>query len=137
MARESDGINLKGLHARKIVQNKSQNCVTVHVGHYFLLKSYSDFLCEKDENGTFLLESQICTWNSSLHQFKRCYVCFSYVKGFWPRNGCTPLFAVDGTFTTTGIIKHMLSFAVSYDGNNQLVHLAYGVCDIENAENWK
>ena len=98
MARESDGIHLKESHARKIVQSKSQNSVTVHIGHYFLLKSYFDFLCEKDENGTFLLESQICTWNSSLHQSKRCYVCFSNVKEFWSRNGCTPLFAVDGTF---------------------------------------
>ncbi len=26
---------------------------------------------------------------------------------------------------------------MSYDGNNELVHLAYGVCDIENTENWK
>jgi len=49
----------------------------------------------------------------------------------------TPLSVVDGTLTTTGDIKHTLLFAVSYDGNNELVHLAYGVCDIENTENWK
>ena len=23
------------------------------------------------------------------------------------------------------------------DGNNELVHLAYGVCDVKNTENWK
>jgi len=137
MARESDGIHLKESHARKIVQSKSQNSVTVHIGHYLLVKSYFAFLCEKDANGTFLLESQICSWDSSLPQFKRCYVCFSYVKEFWLRNGCTPLFVVDATFTTSGIIKHTLLFAVSYDGNNKLVHLAYAACDIEDAENWK
>ena len=137
MAKESDGINLKVSHARTIVTSKSQNNVCVHLGQYLLLQSYFDFLRQKDEQGTFVLESQMCTWNQSLNQFKRCYVCFSYVKEFWSRNGCTPLFAVDGTFTTTGIIKHTLLYAVSYDGNNELVHLAYGVCDVENTENWR
>ena len=137
MTRESDGIHLTKSHAYKIVQTKSQNSVSVHLGQYLLLKSYFEFLCAKDESGTFVLETQFCTWNPLLHQFKRCYVCFSYVKEFWSRKGCTPLFAVDGTFTTTGIIKHTLLFAVSYDGNNELVHLAYCVCDIENTENWQ
>ena len=26
---------------------------------------------------------------------------------------------------------------VSYDGNNELVYLAYCVCDVENANNWQ
>ena len=34
-------------------------------------------------------------------------------------------------------IKHTLLYAVSYDGDNELVHLAYGVCDVENTENWE
>ena len=83
-----------------------------------------------------MLETQTCTWDESLEQFKRCHVCFSFVKTFWSNNGCISLFAVDGTFTTTGIIKHTLLFAVSYDGNNELVHLAYCICDIEITENW-
>ena len=88
-------------------------------------------------------EWNFSSWITNLHlEFfftsnQEIYVCFSYVKEFWSRNGCTPLFAVDGTFTTTCIFKHTLLFAVSYDGNNQLVHFAYGVRDTENAENWK
>ena len=112
MTRESDGIHLTKSHAYKIVQTKSQNSVPVHIGQYLLLESYFEFLCAKDENGTFVLETQSCTWNPLLHQFKRCYVYFSYVKEFWARNGCTPLFAVDGTFTTSGIIKHTVETQV-------------------------
>ena len=62
---------------------------------------------------------------------------FFFLKQFWTNDGCVPLFAVDGTFTTSGVIKHTLLFAVSYDGNNELVHLAYCVCDVENANNWQ
>ena len=102
-----------------------------------LLKSYFDFLSGKDQNGTFILETQTCNWDASSGQFKRCYACFSFLKQFWTNGGCVPLFAVDGTFTTSGVIKHTLLFAVSYDGNNELVHLAYCVCDVENANNWQ
>ena len=136
MAKESDGITLKKSHAHNVVQDKALNSVPIHIGQYLLLKDYFAFLSAKDETGTFVLETQTCTWDESLEQFKRCYVCFSFVRIFWSNNGCIPLFAVDGTFTTTGIIKHTLLFAVSYDGNNELVHLAYCICDIENTENW-
>ena len=101
------------------------------------MKPYFDFLSDKDQEGTFILESQTCTWDASLQQFKMCFVCFLYVKEFWANNGFTPLFAVDGTFTTSGIMRHRLLLAVSYDGNNELVHLAFGVCEIENTENWR
>jgi len=46
---------LKMSHAHNIVQTKSQNRVSIHIGQYLLLKSYFDFLCDKDEKGTFLL----------------------------------------------------------------------------------
>jgi len=137
MVKASDGITLGKTQAHSIVKSKSSTSTHIHIGQYLLLKSYFDFLCDKDQNGTFVLETQPCTWDSSLEQFGRSYVCFSFVKEFWSKGGCTPLFVVDGTFTTTGIIKHTLLFAVSYDGNNELVHLAYAVCDIENANNWE
>ena len=127
---------LKKSQAPNIVKDKGQNSVSIHIAQYLLLKSYFDFLSLKDQEGNFMLETQSCTWDASLLQFKRSYVCFSFVKIFWNNNGCIPLFAVDGTFTKSGIIKHTLLFAVSYDGNNELVHLAYCICDIENTENW-
>ena len=136
MTKESDGITLKKSHAHNVVQDKALNSVPIHIGQYLLLKDYFAFLSAKDETGTFVLETQTCTWDESLEQFKRCYVCFSFVKTFWSNNGCIPLFAFDSNFTTTCIIKHTLLFAVSYDGNNELVHLAYCICDIEHTENW-
>ena len=110
MIKESDGINLKKTHASNIVNSKSQNSVCVHLGQYLLLQTYFDFLREKDEEGTFLLETQMCTWNHSLNQFKRCYVCFSYVKEFWSRNGCTPLFAVDSKLVFLWFLHIFLVF---------------------------
>jgi len=92
--------------------NINKNSVSVHIGQYLLLESYFEFLCANDEIWTLVLETLFCTWNPLLHQFKRCYVYFSYVKEFWARNGCTPLFAVDGTFTTSGIIKHTVETQV-------------------------
>jgi len=67
MTKESDGINLKVSHARNLVHSKSQNSVSVHLGQYLLLQTYFDFLHEKDEEETFVLESQMCTWNHSFN----------------------------------------------------------------------
>ena len=137
LTKENDGISLKKSQAHNILKDKGQNNVSIHIGHYLLLKSYFNFLSQKNQEGTFILETQTCTWDASLEQFKRCYVCFSFVKKFWMNNGCVPLFAVDGSFTTRGIIKHTILFAVSYDGNNELVQLAYCICDNESADNWQ
>ena len=137
LTKENDGISLKKSQAHNILKDKGQNNVSIHIGHYLLLKSYFNFLSQKDQEGTFILDTQTCPWDASLEQFKRCYVCFSFVKKFWMNNGCVPLFAVDGSFTTRGIIKHTILFAVSYDGNNELVQLAYCICDNESADNWQ
>ena len=93
MAKAADGINLKKSHAFNIVQNKSSNSTHIHIGQYLLLKSYFEFLCDKDQNGTFVLETQPCTWDPSLEQFRRSYVCFSFVKEFWSKGGCIPCWA--------------------------------------------
>jgi len=42
----------------------------------------------------------------------------------------------DGTFTTSGVFKHTLLIAVTFDGNNNIVILAFAACDIEDEENW-
>jgi hypothetical protein len=42
----------------------------------------------------------------------------------------------DCTFTTSGVFKHTLLLAVTFDGNNKLVVLAFAAVDIENEENW-
>jgi hypothetical protein len=42
----------------------------------------------------------------------------------------------NGTFTTSPVFKHIVLLAVSHDGNNELVLLAYAICDVENERNW-
>jgi len=132
-----DGITLGKSQAYRIVKSKTSTSKYIHIGQYLLLKSYFDFVFDKDQKGIFAFETQPCTCDLPLEQFRRSHVCFSFVMEFWSKGSCTALFVVDETFTTTGIIQHTLLFAVYYDGNNELVQLACGVCDIENASNWK
>ena len=135
MIKNSDGIHINKGQAHKIVQDISQNGVHVHIGQYLLLLSYVQFLQEVDQEGSFEIETGISTWINK-EQFKRMYVAFSYVKQFWRKGGCIPLYAVDRTFTTSGKFKQTILFAVSYDANNELVMLAYAICSIENEDNW-
>ncbi len=65
MTRESDGIHLTKSHAYKIVQTKSQNSVSVHLGQYLFLKSYFEFLCE-------LFYTHVI-WLSGYHHFLSSY----------------------------------------------------------------
>ena len=43
---------------------------------------------------------------------------------------------VDGTFTTSGKLKHTILLATNKDPNNNLILYAIGIVDIENKENW-
>ena len=95
-----------------------------------------EFLKEVDpEEGNVVIVTETCTLINK-KQVKRMYIPFSYVKQFWENGGCLPIYAVDGTFTMSGKFKHTILFAVSYDANNELVMLAYAICNIENEANW-
>ena len=130
-----NGLDLKAGQAHSIVQEKSQNGMHVHIGQYLLLPSYLDWLKEIDPDGNLVLETQACSWTNK-DQFKRLYISFPYIQKFWRKGGCLPLYAVDGTFTTSGKFKHTILFAVSYDAKNKLDMLAYAICDKENEDNW-
>ena len=42
---------------------------------------------------------------------------------------------MDGTHTKLDDFKHIILIAVTYDGNNEIVILAYAVVDVENKDN--
>lgn len=134
-----DGMAIGRGQAHSIVRTLRVDSVPVHIGQYWLLKSYFATLQDKDPGGTFKLEMETKKkdWNdwNPAPQFKRCYVAFSFTKHQWTV-GSVRIIVTDGTFTKTGIFTHTILLAVTYDGNNELVLLAYAFCPKENTENW-
>jgi hypothetical protein len=135
IAQRSNGIHLTKSHAYKVVTAKRRDGIEVHIGQYFLLTSYFQHLKRADPEGSFILETQHSLWQSEFRQFQRCYVAFSFAKYAWSV-GSIRVVTSDGTFTTSPVFNHIILLAVTHDGNNQLVLLAYAICDIENESNW-
>ena len=98
MVKERDDISLNKSHAHIIANDKAEDEVHIHIDHYLLLDSFLAFLKEKDSQGTFILETQVYSYNATNTQFKRYYVCFSYVKSFWTRSDSLPQYAIDEIF---------------------------------------
>lgn len=86
-------------------------------------------------NHVCVLETQPCVWDGLLDQFTRCYVSFSFAKYAW-NVGSTRVITIDGTFTTSHVFNHVILLAVTYDRNNQMLLLAYAICNVENESNW-
>ena len=89
----------------------------------------------KSPEGTYVQETRIASCNQSVLQFNRLYIAMSFVKHTW-RHSKVFLVAADDTYTTSDWFKHTLLLAVTYDGNNERVLLAFAVTDIENEDNW-
>jgi hypothetical protein len=135
MAQRSCGLNLKISQSFNVVAAKSQDRVEVHIGQYFFLTSYFQHLKRADPDGTFLFQVQEPQWLIDCQQFRRCYVAFSFAKHAWDI-GSIRVITSDGTFTKSGVFNHIVLLAVTHDGNNELVLLAYAICDVENEDNW-
>jgi hypothetical protein len=113
----------------------------VHLGQYFLLTSLLERWRTDDPDGNYILETTITPWVPEegfppLGQFDRSYVAMSSSKQAWATEGHMKMVFCDGTFTTSGKFKHTLLFAVTMDGNNQILLLAFAAVDVENESNW-
>jgi hypothetical protein len=135
MAQQSCGLNLKISQSFNVVAAKSQDRVEAHIGQYFLLTSYFQHLRRADPDGTFLFQVQEPQWLINCQQFWCCYVAFSFAKHAWDI-GSIRVITSDGTVTKLGVFNHIVLLAVTHDGNNKLVLLAYAVCNVENEDNW-
>lgn len=92
--------------------------------------------CQSDDPaGSYVCKSTICQWDSSKRQFLRCYIALSFVTAFWV---CASIRLVicDGTHTKSTTFQYVVLIAVTFDGNNQVVVLAFAIMDVENAANW-
>ena len=136
IAKQSNGVIIKRSQAHKIIARKKDRQLSHLIGQYMLLPSYFRILKQMDPGGTFTLDDTVCSWDVDKVQFKCCYVALSSMKAVWAKHGTFKLVVSDGTFTLDGQFKHTLFLAVTFDGNNELVVLAFAVADVENGENW-
>ena len=135
ITKKATGVTMKKGQAALAIRSKSNETIEAQIGQYMLIPSLLKAYESADPNGTFLCEDRECPWNSELRQFVRAYLCLSIAKHFWSNAGIR-LVVCDGTFTKSRGFKHIILIAVTYDGNNQVVILAFAIVDAENAENW-
>lgn len=129
------GISMKKGQACLAIREKCNDTIEAQIGQYFWLPSLFKCYEECDPAGTYILEHTHCPWNEEFHQFYRCYACLSTAKTFW-RNGGIKMTICDGTHTRSSAFKHIILIAVTFDGNDQVIILAFAVVSVENADNW-
>ena len=131
----STGFTLGRSQAYRFVHERSADTIHAQIGQYMLLPDLYKELQLQDPDGTFLLESQNCLWDEERKQFRRSYVALSFMKHFW-KKALIRMVVIDGTHTKLDDFKHIILIAVTYDGNNEIVILAFAVVDVENKDNW-
>ena len=135
MTKAATGISVKNGQANLAVRSKSHNTIEAQMGQHFWLPSLFAACKEDDPVGTFKLESIPCRWDQDSQHFCRCHVALSFAKRFW-KHGRIDLVICDGTHTRGSAFKHIILFAVTFDGNNQLVTLAFAIVAVENSDDW-
>lgn len=127
------GIDLKLTQARNMLLRSKGDHTVSQIGQYFLLKSYFDILSKSDPEGTFQLEFFRPRWTKT-KQFNRYYISFSMCHTAWDH--CNKVLVSKGTLSNNGAFEHTILLAVSYDGNDEMVLLAYACVTEENTSNW-
>ena len=135
IAKTSTGFSIGRRQAYQFVHERSADTIQAQIGQYMLLPDLFKELKQQDPEGTFLLESIDSSWDENLRQFHRSYISLSFMKHFW-KTGTIRMIVMDGTHTKLHDFKHIILIAVTFDGNNEIVILAFAVVDVENKDNW-
>ncbi|XP_056849556.1 uncharacterized protein LOC108824591 isoform X2 [Raphanus sativus] len=97
------------------------------------IKDYKDQILESNPGSTVDLVTAIR--DDGVEIFDKFYVCFKALKTIW-RAHCRPIFGIDGCFMKS-TSKGQLVAAVGRDANNQIYPVAWGIVQVEDADNWK
>ena len=135
ITKASTGLDMRPGQAHRAVHCRADDTLVAQIGQCMLLPSLFEFFKGEDVSGSYDLETVPCDWDVSLRQFQRCYVCLSCMKHFWKR-AVIKFLVVDGTHTKCPGFKHVVLLAVTFDGDNNIVPLSFGIVDVENADNW-
>lgn len=135
MTKAATGVTLETGQAAKAVRSKVHDSIEAQIGQCLLIPSSINAHKSLDPDGVHRLEHKQCTWDNTKRQFVRCFLCVSIAIHFHCEAGMR-FFVCDGTFTRSIGFKHIILVAVTFDGNNQIVTLAFATVDVENADNW-
>ncbi|CAD6903329.1 unnamed protein product [Tilletia caries] len=96
------------------------------------LPAYLTKLGEVDRDNFAIIEPEPRE-DDGVRQFERCFVAPAAARAAF--KFCRPFVALDGTFLK-GRIKLVLLLAATFDSNDSLVILAWGLVKVENEDNW-
>jgi hypothetical protein len=129
------GFEIGRTQAYRVMQRIKQDPIETHIGQYFLLTKMLKVWKRADTGGTYELDTHEASWNEDLEAFQRCYIAPSFCKHAW-QHSKVGFVVLDPSFKTTSHFGHTFFLAVTYDGNNETVLLAFAICDSESDDNW-
>lgn len=130
MVQNQSGVQMKAGQAHKIVRQKLGN-ISEHLAHYRLLPSFLSALKAQDAGGCYDLNTSTCSEGQS--QFESLFIAPSGAIKNW--TAYDRMLTVDATFLK-GPTKGLLFLATTYDSNNSLVLLIFGVARSEDVLTW-
>ena len=114
--------------AKLILNTLQRNDIDLEREQFRQLGALMQIMKQADPDGDFFLSSDHTT-----SRFLSIFICPSASRHAFTK-GCLPLLVCDGTFTTSQF-RQTLLFAVSLDGNNQIILLAWALVQSENEQN--
>ena len=135
ITKAATGLDLGLSQAYRSIHERANDTIHAQIGQYMLLPDLFRSLAEQDPKGTQVLETSDCVWDPDKQQFRRCYIALSCMKHFWQR-AIIRMIVIDGTHTKLADFRHIILLAVTFDANNEIVILAFGIVDVENKDNW-
>jgi hypothetical protein len=114
--------------AHKVLATLQHKDIEYEREEFKLLPAYVEVLKQADPDGRFVLQL-----NDATHRFERLFIGPSACRTSF--RSCTKLVACDGTFTKSRF-RQTLLFAVTVDGNDEVMVLAWALVESENEESW-
>ena len=114
--------------AHKVLQVLQRKDIEVERDEFRKLPAYLEVLKKEDPSGHFILKTDPAT-----ERFQRLFVSPSACQNTF--RFCPKIIACDGTFTKSKF-RQTLLFAVTIDGNDEVVVLAWALVESENEDSW-
>jgi hypothetical protein len=122
------GQNIGYKAAHKVLGTLRHNNVEYEREEFKLLPAYLEVLKQADPSGRFVLQR-----NNGTDRFERLFISPTVCRTSF--RSCMRLVACDGTFTKTKF-RQTLLFAVTLDGNDEIIVLAWALVESENEQAW-
>jgi SWIM zinc finger len=111
-----------------------------HIGEYFMIESFMQWVKESDPTGTFYITHQESPLGvdsggplepSESRQFLQTYVALSCMKHVWTSKGRMDVVAVGSHPLTNPLFQASMLYAIAWDGNNYPILLAFSMVEAQ------